>query len=179
MKKKYEVDGIQLASAEEMAFYYWCKEAKKFGYLDEVLTNLPPIALNESKSFEGRNIIRKINYTPDFKLIFNAEGLKRFNRYNHCLTFDKCLIAWIDVKGGGFAMTKNVSHATFPVKRAWLYEKTGIYVNKVVPYSIFSKGTRKKQGFFSRTFCPVECYYKTRGNGIRAQYRDCQLHTGE
>ena len=80
-------------------------------------------------------------YTPDF--VFYITNF--IERYEHELIPCKKNIVFVDVKGVYAGGRHNNSSVTFPISQKWVYDKYGIYINKVVP-----------EKFFRKTFVPKE-----------------------
>ncbi len=97
-------------------------------------------------------------YTADFKFV----GSPDFDKIDHeMLSYDGYY--YVDVKGsfaGGF---RNSSAITFPINRKWVYEKYGIFVNKVIPEKLFKK-----------TFIPRDLAYGKMGNLLK-KWANCKI----
>lgn len=84
-------EGYTFDSVEEVMFYYWCKEAQRYGYLQQFKcqTETPHIKsvkddeLGSSRRYgspkgKARNVFSEMKYTADFSLIVKE---KFFNDY--------------------------------------------------------------------------------------------------
>ena len=132
-----------------------------------------------------KSLIRGHSYTPDWLLIWDrykvaeyARGLKvaflgdsegQEDKFTRISEADKWLPFWfcqyrmfdgkyffysyVDVKGRA---SKHNSHRYFEISRKWVYEKYGVFVNKVVPPKLFNV-----------TFCPERFRATDQGNTVR------------
>ena len=91
-------------------------------------------------------------YTPDF-VFYKLDPLDQFD---HGLTDCKKGIIFVDVKGVFSGGRNNNSSITFPISQKWVYDKYGVYVNKVVP-----------EKFFKKTFVPKSVAYGKRGQLLK------------
>lgn len=89
-----------------------------------------------------KSLLKPCTYTPDFIIEFYTYR-KGFIDYLNGVD-NPTLIAsnldgrcYIDVKGI-FAGRTNSTQYTFPLKQKWIYQKYGIYTNKVVPEKLFA-----------------------------------------
>ena len=73
-------------------------------------------------------------YTADFK--FTKTEL--FDHMDHDMIESDGYV-YVDVKGSFAGGIKNTTSITFPINRKWVYEKYGIYINKVIPGKLFKK----------------------------------------
>jgi len=159
-------------SQEEKWFSEWLNEAKSGGMVDRYIYHPSELILSETQKQKVvteyytkvrkekrtrtsyKTILRDCKYTPDF-IVYFTESFRDL--------FPKVLIefgendvpenvsCYIDVKGS-FAGRNNSSAITFPIKQKWVYDKYGIYVNKVVP-----------ERFFKRTWVPRNVRLTSRG----------------
>jgi hypothetical protein len=164
----YLIHGINqpIGSKEEWMFIHWLKEAEQAGYVEPNWVFQPPeIILSEPqyvtqvikkqlktklKIIEKRKeIIKGCSYNPDFIFKVTSKFTDQFP--NIFWKPDKQGYTWVDTKGG-FAGAHNNSAISFPVKQKWTYQKTDIYVQKIVPGK-----------FFKTTWVPERCCltYKT------------------
>lgn len=147
---------IQLDSVEELQFYYWLLDAKKLGIVKSFDYHPESFKLTEKVSYvpvfnnpkrKEKFLLREHSYTADFKFIlakeFGEALSKAFmlseNNRNNSGDFE----IYVDTKGtfmiGG-------TDRSFSINQKLVWEKYGIYVNKVV-----SKLFLQKYG------CPAAC----------------------
>lgn len=166
-------------SEEERLFYLYCKELKEEGFIDSFDYQPEPFVLledvvygwkkelktktkdMESKLFQGHI------YTPDFKIFWNDKGRGVF--FNEVgdgvklsekpfIAQDK--VSYVETKGS-FDFNNMTRLATINIK--WVYDKFGIYVNKIIPNG-------KKTCLFAKTFVPKEAM-KTPKTGKLKSYK--------
>lgn len=124
---------------------------------------LPPVSYINitEKKLKDKSLLRNLSYTPDFKIIwhdFNVESIpfaawleydEGTNKYCTELqkgikpddiiiyqTLDNKLISYIDIKGS-FAGRNNNSAITFPLNKKLMFNRHGIFVNKIIPQKLF------------------------------------------
>lgn len=149
MKQKLSVDGLEFDSLDEVLFYRWLKEAKNSGFIND-WQRCDTFTLSDKVNkinAKGKVVTlqREVTYTPDFKFIFNQYKSENyfFGIDSPCEYADS--VFYVDVKGSSQKnmRSKSTSSVTFPVKRAWLYQKHGIWVHKVIV-----------DEWFKLTWCP-------------------------
>ena len=135
---------IIFPSLEELDFYYWCEEALSVSLISAFVYQPESFILSRSCSVEKEkqlktktkkvkvNLMREHKYTPDFKITRNFNG-----------TFCAILsdindtgFYYIDTKG---EYARNNGHRIFTLNQKWVWQKHGIYINKVVPKEFFQK----------------------------------------
>jgi hypothetical protein len=153
-------------SNEEKFFYDWLIEMKDnnlvksiidskktFSICDEVVftTEINTIIKGKKKiKILNKKLLRDKKYTPDFIIeLENNVGIDmRLKAQNKPLTefiISSDGLCYIDVKG---EFTRNLtSSITFADRQAMMYNRHGIYINKVIPYG-------KKACLFKNTFYP-------------------------
>mgnify|MGYP003673231716 CR=1 FL=1 len=157
-------------SHEEYCFSVWLKRLRKMGLVSDIVYQPPSFMLSprqstkvvkqlKTKSKEiDRFLLHPHIYTADFKF----KGSKSFSKIDHeMLKHDGYY--YVDVKGsfaGGF---RNSSAITFPINRKWVYEKYGIFVNKVIPEKLFKK-----------TFIPRDIAYGKSGKLLK-KWSKCKI----
>jgi len=171
-------DGIKFDSNEELEFYMWCVEAKEAGIISNFAYHPEPFLLSEKNEF-----VKKQTYAPDFilyaaglhSILINAEIVFFRSKQNPYFLYE----AFVEIKGTtGFRATPKSGDISFPIKQAWLYQKAGIFINKVITRHIFnSKGKIIHPGFFSKTWVPKEvAWMKARKEPTRIKaFADCKL----
>jgi len=154
MKKIFTEDNIQFDSHEELVFYRWCKEAEMAGYLERFEYHPKPLKLSGRIVRRTQKILKAKIKTIDkfllhpheYTLDFVLYPTVLFERFKHGLVEFVDNVYYIDVKGG-FNLYNN--HRDFSINQKWVYEKFGIYVNKVEPKKFFAKtwtpGSARKQ----------------------------------
>lgn len=163
---KYQYNGINLRSKEEVEFLQWLIEAKNNDYVIEYKYEPKTFILAPAKWHGKTHLLHKQAYTPDFFISFTD----KFNQFSHGLHLqnNSC---YVDVKGTytkGFA---NSSAYTFPILQKWLYDKYNIFVNKIVV-----RDNNTKKGFFSKTFVPEILAYNKRNPLLRNKsFLNCKL----
>lgn len=87
-----------------------------------------------------KSLLKPCTYTPDFVIIADKplEGFFNIIANNPIFISTDDLKCYVDVKGL-FAGRTNSTQYTFPLKQKWMYQKYGIYTNKVVPEKLFAK----------------------------------------
>jgi hypothetical protein len=142
-KKQYKADGILFDSYEEIHFYHWLQEARSAGmisaysYHPRSFELAPPASVYVKKQLATKNkivqktLLQKVSYTPDFLLV----ATPMLQRVDHQL-FSHNQSYWIDVKG---TFGPYNDDAKFSVIRKWVWDKYGIFINKVVPLKFFEK----------------------------------------
>jgi hypothetical protein len=131
------------------------------------------------------NILRDIKYTADFSFIVNknknlAHLIGHLNKdflysdpreflfYTTQVTRSGHPIVIVDIKPSSQATRFSSalgSSREFPVKQRILYDKQGIFVNKVVPYG-------SKDCLFGKTFTPENFYFTDKRTKIRSVPKD-------
>lgn len=154
-KQKPAYNGITFDSTEEIEFYQWCEEAKNAGLiLDFVYQPEKYILSNKRVELTGELILNPHVYTADFQ-IYRSSGV-----------FDSVLkksfigssvqFFMIDIKG--FASLYDDGR-TFKINQKWMYDKYGVYVNKVIP-----------EEFFNETWVPVQARYTAKTKKEKKKY---------
>jgi len=152
-------------SEEERLFYLYCVELKENGFIDSFDYQPEPFLLSsdvvyswkkelktKTKNMES-NLLRNHIYTIDFKIYWNesARGIF-FNEIEDEVLLSKIpfvaqdKISHVEVKGS-FDFNNMTRLATVNIK--WVYDKWGIYINKIIPNG-------KKTCLFAKTFVPKE-----------------------
>ena len=151
-------------SPEELWFHHWLKEAENAGYVENVQFHPEAFLLMERasrltlKRMKTKNkvtdmfLLHPHSYTADFKF----EATEKFQELDHKLVSMDNKTFFIDVKGG-YNIYNNVRE--FRINQKLVYYRYGIYVNEVVPKTIFV-----------RTFCPQICQYTEKTFQPRKHY---------
>ena len=158
-------------SEDEKLFYNWLEELlaldlveikpdrETFSLNDPLTVKITTIGKDKKKSLreENKSLLKTKTYTPDFIFKFKHDSLSysvNSSSINQSLTpLFTSSDGWcyVDVKG---AFTRNLSSSmTFPDRQVMMYQKHGIYVNKVICHN--SKDTNTKGScLFKTTFVP-------------------------
>ena len=155
MSKK-EYNGLHFDSKEELEFYWWLEEAyDELIVLDIVYHPEPYTLFEKALTPEGKTLLREHKYTPDFVIEVPKElddlGLSGLHKGTYI----------IDVKGG-FNLHNNLRE--FSINRKWMFQKYGIYVNKVEPTE-----------WFHKHWCPKKALLTPKTKQIRKKYQHCKL----
>lgn len=188
----------QYKSSEEIYMAWWLEDAVKHGIVLRwqyepkgwVLCEQGDILVTKFKSNKAKTpytdtkiLIEEQTYTCDFRIVWNPEYegvfFKRYDRiikdqspYFYALEesddiHDLMYVTYIDIKPG-FAQASQQSFVRFPVKQAWVYDKYGVYVQKIVTLqSVKYKLGRKYSGLFVSTFVPERYLLTDSGNQRR------------
>lgn len=186
---RFHIQGKEAASDEEYYFYFWCLTLRNLGYIKEIVFqppvfNITPkqtyqyIKLMKSKTKLAENtLLNPHTYQADYVIEWNKSahhiffeilgGADNYKSKNEVLLLaqyrkDK-IISVIDTKGAvSFAHARNNSTVIkFPINQKLVYQKFGIYVNKVVPFA----SNDKRNCLFSKTFTPDEYRYRKKKVG--------------
>jgi len=167
--KKSEIiyDGIHFDSNEEVDFYHWCLEAKKYKIISEFSYNTteynlsPKQTLTVTKQLKTKikeiekSLLNPHSYTPDFNIIA-GERWELMKNSKLISTHDNNTEYVIDVKG---SFQLHDGSRSFSINCKWMYDKYGIYINKVVP-----------EKFFKLTWLPEKCKLSPKKRQIRKKY---------
>lgn len=137
---------------EERWFGYFLDELLNSGYIYDYYYQPSVIELcSEStcgSSFKHFN--RKV-YTPDYSIAWTEKALGIFvhqeNSKLYPFFMNEIWSSIIDVKGSGFKFGLNNSDVTFPDRQAWIWDKHGIFIQKV-------EVSLKAKSIFEKTFLP-------------------------
>lgn len=159
----HEVD-VSCDSAEEVDFVEWCAEAAQLGIIQDFEYQPKPIQLFDAVDYvnsEGkkRQLFKSHVYSPDFKLTFAPQRslvlCKQLKLPIQAMQ-QKSFQAFLDVKG---TFLRNDGGRAFSINQKWVYQKTGIYVAKVVP-----------KDFFKVCGCPQKCFMTKKTGKPRKMY---------
>lgn len=168
--KKSEIvyDGKQFDSNEEVDFYKWCVEAKRYKIISEFFYNDKSYTLSEKKTITiekklktktkhvDKNLFHEHIYSPDFRLIKGERWSVIHDISNLLSTHDDETEFVVDVKG---SFQLHDGSRSFSMNRKWMYDKYSIYVNKVIP-----------DKFFKLTWLPHECRLTAKTKQPRKKY---------
>ena len=186
----------QVASDEEMYSVWYTNELLSYGILKEAIYQPDSFQLSDpiynyyieekmvrkkpQKVTVVKEIMKAHIYTADWMYEWDtSKDLSKFViRYDDKLIrgavgvfqakmIDGKLISFIDIKGGAISPRLNSSAVTFPVNQKWVYNKFGIFVQKIIPiYTNKVKMKHVSNGLFVTTFTP-ERYLITDGGTQR------------
>ena len=155
-----EYSGITFDSNEELIFFYWLEEAIYRGFIkyyvyqpdsyilsDDIFKVVLVIKKKKIKkeiitSLEmvNKKIINGHIYSPDFKIEFSDLFLDYYkNKFYSSWSsvfknIDDLGICIIDIKG---TFARNGGERSFSINQKWVYQKYGVYINKIVPVDLF------------------------------------------
>ena len=184
-QETYLILGINesIGSKEEFEFLWWLIEGTKAGLIEPDWKYHPKtFTLAESQyvtqtttkqlktkvkvTTKEKSILQGVEYTPDFTLKVTPRFYEVFpNMVNYFMKPEKDGTIWIDTKGG-FSGPHNNSAITFPIKQKWLYQKTGIYVQKLIPKT-----------FFKKNWVPLEAALTPKKRERSKTFEKCKLLT--
>jgi hypothetical protein len=181
---------------QEELFDLWCDDMLEAGFLTKVLTTsdlVNPMVLFDGLFHDvptehvGRNgvittkvkkvtILSKITYKPDRILFWapEAQGVfyKSLDTVGNAYFFSQInnttgeVFSCVEVKAPPGYGGANTSDASFRVKQKWVYEKLGIFVNKVYNKPS-SKGTKLSIYLWPATFTPSRYFYMDKKAELR------------
>ncbi len=139
---------VEVDSAEEWHIYAWVMEAVKLGIVKEYDYQPPPFKLSESHTYmplyspdgiiKERSLVQDHEYTSDFKLTLAKEYLpiywSAFKISNKDTDANGDVVVWFDVKG---KFNKFDGGRILSIHQKLVYEKYGVYINKIVPVEFF------------------------------------------
>jgi hypothetical protein len=147
--------------SQEWWFNQWLEDAKKVGIVEYYTNSLDPITLFDGvgytyevpktlyKGTKREKVVQDIKrhkvlpattYTPDFFIVWNPDYLNKVFKEAHspdkvpyfiAQTLSDKWFSYVDVKAPPTYGRTNASDASFATKRNWLYEKKGIFTNRV------------------------------------------------
>lgn len=167
-------------SNEELYFSWWLDELKSKGvilhwtYQPKKFTLFEPVVIPYEKVLKTKTNIEECTlmqgheYTADFLIYWHKKAYKKLhypifeisNRPIKSYPFVSNIkketdiyMSVVDVKG---SFNQNDAWRRFSIDQKWVYQKYGIYVNKIVPHPSVSKDGKPKpaSALFLRTFMP-------------------------
>lgn len=155
---------LEVDSAEECDFIEWCCEAAQLKVIKDFEYQPKPISLSEPINFidakgKRRSLLRDHVYTPDFRIQIDPRASQKL-----CIQFKvpyeamnlESFDVYLDVKG---TFQRNDGGRAFSINQKWVYQKTGIYINKIVPVK-----------FFAECGCPKACFLSKKTKKPRKMY---------
>ena len=165
---KTEYNGIEFDSMEEVEFYMWIQEACDNGLIIgykyqpdsfELSTKKVKCVTKRMKTKTKKiekHLLHPHKYTADFGVLFTIKGIEC--EFPFTLASDG--EATIDIKG---SFNQHGGDREFSINQKWVYEKFGVYVNKVVPEKLFKA-----------TWCPKEARLTPKTKQIKKKYAKCR-----
>jgi hypothetical protein len=156
---KVTYDNIEFDSVGELYFYWWCSELKEAGYIDNFVTQPSPIILSEKVTEEYIIPMKKVadkvkSHTLMNGHIYTYDSLIRFTMQgSHLLCFDLLLDEFNKSRDTGKLISKdcycrielkpkfdqNNMTRLAVINQKWVYDKTGKFINIVIPEKLFEK----------------------------------------
>ncbi len=199
MENKPFVAGKTKENDGERYFRWYLEELKKNNYIEdferepEVLEILPPYSHKREKIYKQKenkleefNLLPKMTYTYDFKIVWTEKslflftevfekdgyfkfGVPLFISHYRMINGEKKMVSFVDVKphsssvrfGGG----KMSSFYTFPFVQKFLMYAYDIYINKIIPTYTGSYGINTC--LFAKTFVPNRFLFQDKNPGLR------------
>lgn len=168
-------------SDEEVYFSWWIDEMMEAGMIDRIIYQPKSFLLSDKVSInytealktktklKSSDIFRKHIYTADWLIVWNEKThlklhatikddlsmpIKKFDFISQWNDKKKYHFSVIDIKGI-FTGQQNSTGITFPINQKWVYDKYGIYVQKVIPHPQRTKGKfLPVNALFLKTFVP-------------------------
>lgn len=170
MRAKPTYNGIEFDSNEEIEFYMWIQEAINAGLLYTEFTYQPESFLlsgrqsrEEIKQLKTKTkildkfLLRPHLYTADFSFELTSKGC------DHNLPFEmheRGPYVVVDIKGG---FNLHGGDRGFAINQKWVYEKYGVFVNKVVPEKLFKA-----------TWVPHFARFTPKTNQLKRKFAKCK-----
>jgi len=148
-KGVYTYNCVEYDSKEEIYFSWYLDELFTAGYIAEYDYQPPSFNLSESvkyswvKELKTKNksmettLLQPHDYTADFKIAWNTTADNIFfdlNKLKSGPFVVKYGLSFIDVKP---SFDKHNMTRKFHIDQKWVYQRFGVYVQKVVPQKLF------------------------------------------
>lgn len=155
---------VMCDSTEECDFIEWCSEAASLGIVKDYQYQPPSIPLFDSCQYttfdnKKRVLLRDHVYSPDFMLDINPRSYqmlcKAFKLSLQQSQMDSFQV-YLDVKG---TFQRSDGGRSFSINQKWVYQKTGLYIMKIVP-----------KDFFQKFGCPANCFCTKKTRKLRKMY---------
>jgi hypothetical protein len=167
--KKHEYHGVVYDSLEEVYMQWYINELSEAGIIQNVIYQPAPILLANQEKYTWVEVLKTknknrqsiilpgVSYTYDFAFKWGGSFASLFsNDFEFNPSYKKGEkkpyfmsqdgISRIDVKGGFAPRGSNLRE--FEVKRKWLYQKTGLFVQKIIPEKLFKATFTPKRYLF-------------------------------
>ena len=165
-----------MKSKEELYFSYYLEELKDAGFVKEWSYESDTFKLSDSISLpyctnskkgvlaKEEHILRKSSLTADFTICWNFNKSKnifvlhpgepisinvKLIPFRIGIISEDEVYSYVEVKASNEIRTS--SSISFPYKQKWVYDKYGIYVQKIKPFH----PTKKSNILFQNTFTPM------------------------
>ncbi len=152
MKSKYTgtyfgMTRDEFDSDEELEFYCWLKEAELNGLISGILFHPHTFDLSSKATIKldkimktkiktvDKFILRPHVYTPDFEFCIESSLIYKLNILVENKTINRKFML-VDVKG---TYSRYGDAKQFSINQKWVWDKYGIYVQKIVPEKLFLK----------------------------------------
>lgn len=151
-------------SVEECDFIEWCSEAASLKIIKDFIYQPESIKLFDAVSyldFQGKkkSLLRDHVYSPDFCIIFDPGTFlilaKQFKIPYDQVSLNESSV-YLDVKG---TFQRNGGDRSFSLNQKWVFQKTGIYVSKIIP-----------ENFFKECGCPQACFLSKKLKKARKKF---------
>lgn len=146
---------VYVDSVEESDMFNWLCEAAELGLILDFQYQPEPIKLFDSVDYvnsknKKRNLFREHVYTPDFIIKVKPGSVPDLDILFK-IPYDRVTQSeydvYVDVKG---TFMSNDGGRSFSINQKWVYQLTGIYVQKIVPKDFFKKAGCPKESFVTR-----------------------------
>lgn len=173
-------------SDEEEYFYHYLNELQQVGVVLRIQYHPKPFLLSDKvvvpkvtvdkKQQEKLNhvfLMHDHEYEYDYKVLLNPayEGVFFSTTDNYHAAFpalanrrlDGSLLWCVDVKPT--FMKDQGANTRFPLNQKWVWQRYGVYVQKIICEDNISKDKLVKAGLFNKTFCPKRYLCRPLKNG--------------
>ena len=143
---------VQCDSVEECDFIQWCSEMAQMNLIYDFIYQPESIKLFDKVdyiAYDGKKkfLFREHIYSPDFIIQINPKTsqilCKELKIPYEAMNLESFSV-YLDVKG---TFQKSDGGRSFSLNQKWVYQKTGIYVMKLIP-----------KDFFQKCGCPSNCF---------------------
>jgi hypothetical protein len=183
MKQKPVYKGVEFDSREEIEFYMWLEEAfehelitgseyqPKSYCLSKKQTRMELKQLKTKKKRVEKHLLHPHKYTADFRFGLTRKGKEIALPfiYNEVIEEDydelgkiyfRHYNAVVDIKG---SFNQHGGDREFSINQKWVFDKYGVYINKVVPEKLFKA-----------TWCPAEARLTEKTKQVKKKYEKCK-----
>jgi len=168
-KQKPTYKGVEYDSQEEIEIAMWIEEAIEAGLIMPKVVYQPEayklsarkhcyetIELKTKTKIVEKFLLHPHVYTPDFQLTITDLGKAHLGKI--FMYHDNHIV--VDVKG---AFNQNGGDREFSINQKWVYEKYGVFVNKVIPEKLFKS-----------TWVPDGARLTSKTRQIKKKYAKCK-----
>jgi len=181
---KITYNGIDFDSEEERLVYLYLEELKVNGFVKDYSYHVQSFTLSKPAKYtwtqKVKNKEQKMEstllqghiYTPDFWIEWNekAQGIFYQNAFDEFKLKDIPFInngeeGYGEEKSGTYVEVKpafdmNNMQRLFAINQKWIFEKSDIYVQKIIPVG-------KKNCLFAKTFVPQEAMFTAKQHKLK------------